>query len=95
MNMKKSWEGKGRWGIERGECKKAKWQSSCVEMKTMIFVLLFVSSISAKILETIAIEFEYMYHERGRGGAGEVKDRGILGIGFLAMNIASCSTTGE
>ena len=68
MNMKKSWEGKGRWGIERGECKKAKWQSSCVEMKTMIFVLLFVSSISAKILETIAIEFEYMYHERGRGG---------------------------
>ena len=65
-------------------------------MKAMIFVLLFVSSISAKILETIAIEFEYMYHERGRGGgAGEVKDRGILGIGFLAMNIASCSTTGE
>ena len=68
----KSYEGKGRWGIKRGGCKKAKWQSSCVEMKTMIFVLLFVSSISAKILETIAIEFECMYHERGRGG-GQVK----------------------
>ena len=83
--MKKSWEGKGRWGIERGECKKAKWQSSCVEMKTMIFVLLFVSSISAKILETIAIELQ------------DNKTRYISGkLMVIGLKIQSCdkSTTG-
>ena len=81
MNMKKSWEGKGRWGIERGECKKAKWQSSCVEIKTMIFVLLFVSSISAKILETIAIELQ------------DNKTRYILGK-LMVIGLKIQSTTG-